>query len=191
MKLFPNDVKWYGRFLDNNKIRYFDYSASGFEFCFTGTKASCTILSNPEDWENHTRGIVGVFIKELNSPNEYVSSCFWDNFSNSEPNRISLDKNINEYINKTEEETLSSYPLTIQKETVDMSAMLETFAGEQENNNYKLFLDELMIMLDKLFIYQQEYLCCQNGCSLCCEDGMYPFSKMEFNSEVLLERVTS
>ena len=52
---------------------------------------------------------------------------------------------------------------------------------EQENNNYKLFLDELMIMLDKLFIYQQEYLCCQNGCSLCCEDGMYPFSKMEFN----------
>ena len=49
---------------------------------------------------------------------------------------LSLSNGINEYINKTEEETLSSYPLTIQKESVDMSAMLETFAGEQNNQEY-------------------------------------------------------
>ena len=49
---------------------------------------------------------------------------------------LSLSNGINEYITKTEEETLSSYPLTIQKESVDMSAMLETFAGEQSKNNH-------------------------------------------------------
>ncbi len=49
---------------------------------------------------------------------------------------LSLSNGINEYINKTEEETLSSYPLTIQKESVDMSAMLETFAGSQEEEEY-------------------------------------------------------
>lgn len=127
MKLFPNDVKWYGRFLDNNKIRYFDYSASGFEFCFTGTKASCTILSNPEDWENHTRGIVGVFIKELNSPNEYVSSCFWDNFSNSEPNRISLDKNINECVLFS-----SETPKTVVVQVLKISECAFAYAGLKE-----------------------------------------------------------
>lgn len=49
---------------------------------------------------------------------------------------LSLSNGINEYITKTEEETLSSYPLTIQKESVDMSAMLETFAGEQSKEDY-------------------------------------------------------
>lgn len=49
---------------------------------------------------------------------------------------LSLSNGIQEYINRTEEETLSSYPLTIEKETVDMSAMLETFAGEQNKNNH-------------------------------------------------------
>lgn len=49
---------------------------------------------------------------------------------------LSLSNGINEYITKTEEETLSSYPLVIQKESVDMSAMLETFAGEQDKNNH-------------------------------------------------------
>ena len=49
---------------------------------------------------------------------------------------LSLSHGINQYISKTEEETLSSYPLTIQKESVDMSAMLETFAGAQSNEKH-------------------------------------------------------
>ena len=49
---------------------------------------------------------------------------------------LSLSNGIQEYINKTEEETLSSYPLTIQKESVDMSALLETFAGTKEEKEY-------------------------------------------------------
>ena len=49
---------------------------------------------------------------------------------------LSLSNGIQEYIDRTEEETLSSYPLTIQKETIDMSAMLTTFAGEQAHEEY-------------------------------------------------------
>ena len=49
---------------------------------------------------------------------------------------LSLSNGIQEYIDKTEEETLSSYPLTIQKESIDMSSMLMTFAGEQSDNEY-------------------------------------------------------
>lgn len=49
---------------------------------------------------------------------------------------LSLSNGIQEYINKTEEETLSSYPLTISKESVDMSAMLESLAGNQEVEEY-------------------------------------------------------
>ena len=49
---------------------------------------------------------------------------------------LSLSNGIQEYIDRTEEETLSSYPLTIQKESIDMSSMLLTFAGEQEGKTY-------------------------------------------------------
>ncbi len=49
---------------------------------------------------------------------------------------LSLSNGIQEYIDRTEEETLSSYPLTIQKESIDMSAMLMTFAGEQAGKEY-------------------------------------------------------
>ena len=49
---------------------------------------------------------------------------------------LSLSNGIQKYIDRTEEETLSSYPLTIQKESIDMSAMLMNFHGEQANKEY-------------------------------------------------------
>lgn len=49
---------------------------------------------------------------------------------------LSLSNGIQQYINKTEEETLSSYPLTIAKETIDMSSMLKTLTGNQEKEEY-------------------------------------------------------
>ena len=49
---------------------------------------------------------------------------------------LSLSNGIQEYIDRTEEETLSSYPLTIRKESIDMSSMLTTFAGEQQHEEY-------------------------------------------------------
>jgi len=52
---------------------------------------------------------------------------------------LSLSNGINKFILKTEEETLSSYPLTIEKEQVDISSMLQTLAGdnvgEKHNDN--------------------------------------------------------
>ncbi|HAB65779.1 MAG TPA: ABC transporter [Firmicutes bacterium] len=49
---------------------------------------------------------------------------------------LSLSNGIQEYINKTEKETLSSYPLIIQKESIDMSTMLTTLTGKQEAKDY-------------------------------------------------------
>lgn len=49
---------------------------------------------------------------------------------------LSLSHGIQNYIDKTEKETLSSYPLIIQKESVDMSSMLENLTGNQEKKEY-------------------------------------------------------
>ena len=49
---------------------------------------------------------------------------------------LSLAHGINHFIDKTEEETLSSYPLQIRKNSVDMSTMLQTLAGNQKGKKY-------------------------------------------------------
>ena len=49
---------------------------------------------------------------------------------------MSLSNGIQKYIDKTEEETLSSYPLVIQKESIDMSTMIQTLAGNNKEKNY-------------------------------------------------------
>ncbi len=49
---------------------------------------------------------------------------------------LSLSNGINKYIERTEEETLSSYPLIIEKESVDMSSMLKMFTQNQEEHEY-------------------------------------------------------
>ncbi len=49
---------------------------------------------------------------------------------------LSLAHGINSFIAKTEEETLSSYPLVVDKESVDMSTMLQTLAGNQKSKKY-------------------------------------------------------
>ena len=50
---------------------------------------------------------------------------------------LSLSHGINKYIERTEEETLSSYPLIIEKENVDMSSLLQAFAGSYEGKENK------------------------------------------------------
>ena len=53
---------------------------------------------------------------------------------------LSISQGFNTYINTIQEETLSSYPLTIQKTNTDFSALMETFMGsatsdsEHDNN---------------------------------------------------------
>ncbi|MBQ0043279.1 MAG: ABC transporter ATP-binding protein/permease [Lachnospiraceae bacterium] len=45
---------------------------------------------------------------------------------------LSLSNGLQEYINRVQEETLSSYPITIQSESVDYSAMITTMMGMRE-----------------------------------------------------------
>lgn len=47
--------------------------------------------------------------------------------------------------------------------------------------NYEKFLGILTDDLNKMFEHQKEHLCCEEGCSLCCERGNFPFSKLEFD----------
>ncbi len=47
---------------------------------------------------------------------------------------LSLSTGINAYINQVQEETLSSYPITIQAETTDMSDMLVTLMGAHQGD---------------------------------------------------------
>lgn len=49
---------------------------------------------------------------------------------------MSLSNGIQKYINKVEEETLSSYPLTIKKETVDIGSLIESMSSNMENKTY-------------------------------------------------------
>jgi len=46
---------------------------------------------------------------------------------------LSLSNGVQNYINKVEEDTLSSYPITIEEATVDMGSMLESLMGEGED----------------------------------------------------------
>lgn len=49
---------------------------------------------------------------------------------------LSLSNGIQKYIDRVEEETLSSYPLTIQKESVDMSTIMTLLIGSSEKKEY-------------------------------------------------------
>ena len=105
MKLEFDELKWYGRNFDHHEVRYFNYSCSGFEFCFTGTKAVATILSDPSNQKDEELGILGLYVTELSSPEKYKGDSFWNNFSflnergvYREPVKISLDQTVNECV---------------------------------------------------------------------------------------------
>ncbi len=64
MKVKIDDLLWFGRNLDNEGIRYFDYSATGFCFLMKGKKALAHIVSDPENWNETTYGVIGSFVNE-------------------------------------------------------------------------------------------------------------------------------
>ena len=45
---------------------------------------------------------------------------------------LAISTGVQNYIDKVEEDTLSSYPITIEKSTIDMSSMMESMMGEQK-----------------------------------------------------------
>ncbi len=48
---------------------------------------------------------------------------------------LAISTGIQNYIDKVEEDTLSSYPLTIEETTIDMSSMIESLMGETQNEH--------------------------------------------------------
>ena len=68
---------------------------------------------------------------------------------------LAISTGIQNYINKVEEDTLSSYPLTIENATIDMSSMMEAMLGEVEDDEEiedgKIYssdiMDEMMSIL--------------------------------------------
>ena len=54
----------------------------------------------------------------------------------------------------------------------------------QENTkitDYLLYIAYLNKKLENFFEQQSPYIFCKKGCSKCCQNGEYPFSKLEFN----------
>lgn len=91
MNLKFEDLIWYGRTLDNEGIRYFDYSASGFAFVMKGKKAVATILSDPESWADTNKGVIGVYVSEGND-------LSWDSMPEDITNRFILTEKENKCI---------------------------------------------------------------------------------------------
>lgn len=48
---------------------------------------------------------------------------------------LAISTGVQNYINKVEEDTLSSYPITIEESTIDMSSMMESMMGTVEKND--------------------------------------------------------
>lgn len=46
---------------------------------------------------------------------------------------------------------------------------------------YEKYLEIIDSYLKKFFEQQKPYIFCKEGCSICCETGTYPFSKLEFD----------
>ena len=62
---------------------------------------------------------------------------------------LAISTGVQNYIDKVEEDTLSSYPITIEETTIDMSSMMETMAGEnrQDTSNFeegKIYSSDIM-----------------------------------------------
>jgi len=90
-QLNVNDLLWFGRNIDFDGIRYFNFSSSGFEFCFKGKSCTCTLYSDAQYFDDAHKGVVGIYTYELKDENEYAKKFFWDTFDESSFKRVILE----------------------------------------------------------------------------------------------------
>ena len=50
---------------------------------------------------------------------------------------LSLSKGVNNYIEKVQEDTLTSYPITIEKQSVDMGSVMQSLMDKKKNNEHE------------------------------------------------------
>lgn len=93
MKVNVNDLVWYGRNLDLEGKRFFDFSASGFEVCLKGTKCTCTVYSDSKEQNDTTKAVIGIYTKEIKSEKEYKAESFWENFEKESCKKIIFTEN--------------------------------------------------------------------------------------------------
>lgn len=67
-KATEDKVRILGRTRVLEDIRYMDYSCSGIEFEFTGTKVSVRLCTDITKWEEHLKAWIAVFIDEEEEP---------------------------------------------------------------------------------------------------------------------------
>lgn len=48
-------------------------------------------------------------------------------------------------------------------------------------DKYEKYLEIITPSFNKFFNQQKDYICCKEGCSICCETGTYPITKLEFD----------
>lgn len=89
MKISTQKLTWFGRYLDNNGIRYFDYSSSGFCFILKGKRAVTKIVSDPQEWEETTKGVIGVYVTE-------GTDLSWNTMPEEPTYRYTLSEKVNE-----------------------------------------------------------------------------------------------
>lgn len=65
MTVSKDQLTWKGRCLDSDGVRFFNWTASSFEFAFTGKKAVAKIISDPEHWSKENLGWIGIFVSDL------------------------------------------------------------------------------------------------------------------------------
>lgn len=91
MKVLVDDLFWFGRNFDHEGIRYFSFSSSGFCFVMKGKKAVVTITSDPENCDDKTKGVIGIFVSDGND-------ISWNSLGEEPTYRYSLDKKENECV---------------------------------------------------------------------------------------------
>ncbi len=45
---------------------------------------------------------------------------------------------------------------------------------------YDEYIHKIQAYIDSCFAAQEPYICCKEGCAMCCETGLYPISQLEF-----------
>ena len=91
MKVAADNLIWYGRNFDYQDVRYFSFSSSGFCFVMKGKKASAKILSDPQNCDKTTKGVIGVFVSEGNDTS-------WNSLPEEPTYRYSLENTENDCI---------------------------------------------------------------------------------------------
>lgn len=51
--------------------------------------------------------------------------------------------------------------------------------------DYEHYLKTIGSIVEKFFEQQKPFIFCKEGCSICCESGNYPFSKLEFDYAII------